>query len=62
MRRCLKCGRYQVVRSEGDLHVSIDLEGVVRVPSLGEDDAVLICKLALEELLTEVYSMGLSGK
>ena len=51
-----------MVRSEGDLHVSIDLEGVVRVPSLGEDDAVLICKLALEELLTEVYSMGLSGK
>ena len=44
------------------MHVSIDCEGVVRVPSMGEDDAVLICKGALEELLTEVYSRGMSAK
>lgn len=43
----------------GDLHVSYDDEGVVRVANLGENDAVLIIKEALEELLTEVYARGL---
>ena len=43
----------------GDLHVSYDDEGVVRVTNLGDDDAVLIIKEALEELLTEVYAKGL---
>ena len=43
----------------GDLHVSYDDEGVVRVTNLGDDDAVLIIKSALEELLTEVYARGL---
>ena len=43
----------------GDLHVSYDDEGVVRVTNLGDDDAVLIIKAALEELLTEVYAKGL---
>ena len=43
----------------GDLHVSYDDEGVVRVTNLGDDDAVLIIKAVLEELLTEVYARGL---
>lgn len=51
-----------MVKAEKDLHVSIDCEGVVRVPSMGPDDAVLICKGALEELLTEVYGMALAFK
>ena len=51
-----------MVKAEKDLHVSIDCEGVVRVPSMEPDDAVLICKGALEELLTEVYSLALSSR
>ena len=43
----------------GNLRVEIDSEGVVRCPELGEADAVLIIKVVLEELLTEVYARGL---
>ena len=39
--------------------MSVDSEGVVRVLNMGEQDAVLIVKEALEELLTEVYGMAL---
>lgn len=41
-----------------DLHVSIDEEGVVRVTNLGANDAVLINKDVLEQLMTEVYAMA----
>ena len=45
--------------ARGDLHLSVNSEGVVRVLNMETQDAVLIVKEALEELLTEVYGMAL---
>ena len=45
---------------DGDLHVSVDSEVVVRVENLGEHDAVLMTKEVLEGLLTRVYEYALA--
>lgn len=49
-----------MVVGDGDLHVSVDEEGVVRVENLGENEAVLLTKDVLEGLLTRVYEYALA--